>query len=151
MRIKRRWIFSEGGWHYIQKAAERVQANFNFYQNKRDQRTGWARGKHLNDTLWIPKQHQRCTRLQVQGQQKFSQFQKSAIKTTTMESSPNSCVISVTTTFDSFTVCYMDGELSNEGHQSSAGCTYSYFRSSFVIPFCFSSKLSRSQKQSWIK
>lgn len=130
------------------KLLKRVQASFNFHQNRRDQRIGWGRRKHINYTLWIPKQHQRHTRLQVQGQQKFSQFQKCLIKTTAMESSPNSCVISVTATFGSFTIYYMDGQLWNENHHSFAGCTGRYFRNSFVFPFCFSPKLSRSRKQS---
>lgn len=92
------------------------------------------RGKHSNYTLWIPKQHQRCTRLQVQGQQKFSQFQKCPIKRTAMESSSNSWVISVTDTFRTFTIYSMDGQLLNKDHHSFAGCTYTCFRSSFVFP-----------------
>jgi len=87
MDYLRRWMTL----HSIQKVAERVQASFNFHQNKTDQRTGWARRKHPNYTLWIPKQHQRCTRLQVQGQQKVSQFQKCAIKTTATVFSQQLC------------------------------------------------------------
>lgn len=132
------------------KLLKRVQASFSFHQNRRDQRIGRARGKHTNYTLWTPKQHWSCTRLQVQSQRKFSQFQKCLLMTTAMESSPKSCVISVTTTFGSFITYYTDRQLANENHHSSAGCTCRYFRNSFVSPLCFSPKLSRSWKQSHI-